>query len=115
MEDGVGWEGWFTDPYGRHEARWLSQGKPTKLVSDKGVESFDEPPDDAPTQVPKPIENLVQNDGADVFRAGDAWGEGDSRPSWFDHFPMADSYLDPPPGRGLPKAYESPQHPEPEV
>jgi hypothetical protein len=79
MEDGVGREGWFTDPYARQEERWMSQGKPTKL-------------------------------------AGDAWGEGDSPPSgWFRHFATGDSYLDPPPGRGVPKAYESPRHPEPEV
>jgi hypothetical protein len=97
-------------PYGRLEARWLSQGKPTKLVRDKGVESFDEPPDEAPTQVPEEIEQLVQDDGADVFRAEDAWGEGDTfAPSW------GDSFLDPPPGRGVPKAYESPRNPEPEV
>ena len=28
-------EGWFTDPFGRHEARWLSFGKPTKLVRER--------------------------------------------------------------------------------
>ena len=37
-----GEEGWCTDPFGRHEARWLSFGKPTKLVRDGGVETYDE-------------------------------------------------------------------------
>ena len=27
-------EGWFSDPYARHEARWMSQGTPTHLVRD---------------------------------------------------------------------------------
>ena len=37
-------EGWCTDPYAQHEARWLSDGKPTKLVRDGGVTSYDGPP-----------------------------------------------------------------------
>ena len=49
-------EGWFTDPFGRHEARWLSFGTPTKLVRDGDVESYDEPPDEEPTSVPERIE-----------------------------------------------------------
>ena len=27
-------ECWYTDPFALHEARWLSNGKPTKLVCD---------------------------------------------------------------------------------
>ena len=46
-------EGWCTDPFGRHEARWLSQGTPTKLVRDGGVESYDDPPDEEPTHEPR--------------------------------------------------------------
>lgn len=38
-------EGWCTDPYVHHEARWLSDGKPTKLVRDGATTSYDEPPD----------------------------------------------------------------------
>lgn len=50
-------EGWFMDPFGIHEQRWISAGKPTGLVRDAGVESKDEPPDLAtPDQlVPAPI------------------------------------------------------------
>ena len=38
-------EGWYQDPFGIHEHRWMSRGKPTKLVRDGGSESFDPPPD----------------------------------------------------------------------
>lgn len=43
-------EGWHTDPYGRHEARWISAGSPTKLVREGAVETYDEPPDEEPTR-----------------------------------------------------------------
>jgi hypothetical protein len=37
--------GWHSDPFGVHEARYFSaDGLPTKLVRDRGVESYDEPP-----------------------------------------------------------------------
>jgi hypothetical protein len=39
--------GWHSDPFGVHEARYFSaDGHPTKLVRDRGVESYDEPPSD---------------------------------------------------------------------
>jgi hypothetical protein len=38
-------QGWHSDPFGVHEARYISAaGQPTKLVRDRGVESYDEPP-----------------------------------------------------------------------
>ena len=40
-------EGWYQDPYRTHEDRWYSDGNPTKLVRDEGVECFDPPPLDA--------------------------------------------------------------------
>jgi hypothetical protein len=36
-------EGWFTDPYERHQARWMSQGTPTSLVRDGNVNGSDPP------------------------------------------------------------------------
>jgi len=37
--------GWHADPFGVHEARYFSaDGQPTKLVRDRGIESYDEPP-----------------------------------------------------------------------
>jgi hypothetical protein len=65
-------EGWCTDPFGRHEARWLSEGTPTKLVRDGDVESYEDPPDEEPTRQPQLIEpdvGLIA--GADLWRAGD--------------------------------------------
>jgi len=38
-------QNWCLDPYGRHEVRWFSQGIPTALVRDRGLESQDPPPD----------------------------------------------------------------------
>jgi hypothetical protein len=35
------WEGWFTDPYERHELRWMSQGTPSSLVRDGYIEDSD--------------------------------------------------------------------------
>jgi hypothetical protein len=40
-------QNWCVDPYGVHEARWFSQGNPTALVRDGGIESQDPPPDSA--------------------------------------------------------------------
>jgi hypothetical protein len=66
-------EGWYTDPFGRHEARWLSDGQPTKLVRDAGVESYDDPPDEAPTSIPTPLEGQHGDvDASDVRRADEA-------------------------------------------
>jgi len=42
-------EGWYTDPYGHHEARWLSDGVPTKLVRDGDTEYYEDPPDSPPS------------------------------------------------------------------
>ncbi len=36
--------GWYVDPFGRHEARYFSAGKATPLVRDRGHESQDPPP-----------------------------------------------------------------------
>jgi hypothetical protein len=71
-------EGWFTDPFGRHEARWLSNGTPTKLVRDGEKESYDDPPAEEPSRTPERIEageGLVE--GQDLLRA-DEPGSGGS-------------------------------------
>ena len=71
-------EGWYTDPYGRHEARWLSDGTPTKLVRDGEVESYDKPPDEAPTQKAERIEpEVAATDGRDLLRVGEDQEPGD--------------------------------------
>jgi hypothetical protein len=65
-------EVWFTDPYGRHEARWLSDGKPTKLVRDNGVESYKDPPNESPSREPIPIVGESHLGNVDMRRADDA-------------------------------------------
>jgi hypothetical protein len=65
-------EGWYTDPYGRHEARWLSDGTPTKLVRDGEVESYDKP------QKAERIEpEVAATDGRDLLRVGEDQEAGD--------------------------------------
>jgi hypothetical protein len=72
--------GWYTDPFGRHEARWMSDGVPTKLVRDAERESYDEPPDSPPTHAWVPIEPLPGLlTSADTLRADAA--EADAIPS----------------------------------
>jgi hypothetical protein len=63
-------EGWYTDPFGRHEARWISSDRPTSLVRDGNVESRDEPPDEAPSVVPERIVPVGNRDS--TRRADDA-------------------------------------------
>jgi hypothetical protein len=38
-------QNWCPDPFGQHEARWFSNGIPTALVRDRGVEAQDPPPE----------------------------------------------------------------------
>ncbi len=51
--------GWFNDLFGRHEARWFSEGRPTSLVRDGAREGTDPATsqmsgsDSAATQVPE--------------------------------------------------------------
>jgi hypothetical protein len=66
-------EGWFNDPYRRHEARWISQGTPTALVRDDGVESQDAPPDEPITvEMERAVAQVIPGDGSDLKRADDA-------------------------------------------
>ena len=51
-------EGWCLDPYGRHEQRWFSAGKPTALVRDDGVEGHDAPPAEPPPSPPVPAPEI---------------------------------------------------------
>jgi hypothetical protein len=67
-----GYEGWCTDPYAKHDARWMSQGSPTKLVRDGTVESYDDPPNEPYTRDPEPIESSVASNPDDLCRADEA-------------------------------------------
>jgi hypothetical protein len=66
-------EGWFKDPYGRHEARWVSDGTPTALVRDTGVESQDAPPDEPITvEMERATGETIPGGSSDLERADDA-------------------------------------------
>ena len=78
-EDGAGPqfdldEGWFTDPWGQHEARWISLGKATDLVRDGDVEGHDPVPNTPPSVAPVliPPEAPGQVGAEDLKRADDA-------------------------------------------
>jgi hypothetical protein len=75
-------EGWYTDPYELHEARWLSDGEPTKLVRDGAVESYEDPPAGPPVAVPVRLEaDPIASDGQDLIRADSAEEDNDYDPS----------------------------------
>jgi len=66
-------EGWYTDPYARHEARWLSDGVPTKLVRDGETTSYDEPPGGPFVRQPEVIDfHPGEGNANDLRRADDA-------------------------------------------
>ena len=66
-------EGWYTDPYALHEARWMSDGIPTPLVRDGTVEGHDPAPDEPFKVTPVRLgDDAKPNDAADLRRADDA-------------------------------------------
>ncbi len=65
-------EGWYKDPYRRHESRWISDGTPTALVRDGAVESQDPPPDEPITVGLERVAEATRVDGTDLKRADDA-------------------------------------------
>jgi hypothetical protein len=67
-------EGWYLDSFGRHEARWISDGTPTALVRDGEVESQDPPPAGTFDGELQPVAESAASDGEDLRRAdtGDA-------------------------------------------
>jgi len=70
-------EGWYQDPYQIHEDRWMSAGRPTRLVRDGQTESYDEPPD-LPLPdvlVPAGAAGREPASGSDLRRADEACEE----------------------------------------
>lgn len=65
-------EGWYTDPFDRHEARWFSAGAPSKLVRDGTVESNDPPPDEPFRRQPEAIQprHPGDRDGSSISDVG---------------------------------------------
>ena len=60
-------EGWYTDLFGLHDARWMSDGQPTGLVRDGDVESNEPVPDGQPTKTPQ----RLGAEGADGLSTSD--------------------------------------------
>jgi hypothetical protein len=58
-------EVWHVDPYGHHEARWISDGTPTDLVRDGGIVSKDPPPEAAYSGALQPLPDALPPVGSD--------------------------------------------------
>ena len=98
-------QGWCPDPYGRHDDRWFSDGKPTSLVRDQGTESYDEPPLEYPREQLLPDPAARAEPQQEQLGAGENAGQDDSsgepRETWpeqdGDNFlPGMSPYVDPP-------------------
>lgn len=73
-------EGWYRDPFAIHEDRWMSQGRPTKLVRDGGVESYDPPPDlPLPAELVPAVSDSGEATGSGPGEAGQEPGYSDRR------------------------------------
>ena len=93
-------EGWYHDPYERHEERWYSNGKPTALVRDAHVESKDPAPSDL-----SPTGTLVRSEGdpsavgTDDLRRADDAGRGATNADYgeraFENFGYAQTSFEP--------------------
>jgi hypothetical protein len=83
-------EGWCTDPFGRHEARWMSDGVPTKLVRDgHGAESYEDPPDEEWKVTPSPIVEEPQDVGREAEELRQKMSEAaEFGSTWGSHMPM---------------------------
>jgi hypothetical protein len=65
-------EGWYIDPFGRHEARWMSEGTPTSLVRDGTAESQDPPPPTVIDGELEPVPEAAPPSGGDLRRVDEA-------------------------------------------
>jgi hypothetical protein len=60
-------EGWFTDPFGRHEARWMSGDTPTDLVRDGRAEGHDPVLDEFFLAKPRRVKYVEHGHASDHF------------------------------------------------
>jgi hypothetical protein len=83
-------QGWYLDPYGRHQDRYFSQGQPTKLVRDGEVESVDPPPaEPLPAGELVSVERPGAQDGSDLLRTDRPSGTYDPGQAINEAFGMA--------------------------
>ena len=74
-------QGWFADPFGVHESRWFSQGRPTALVRDGRAESQDPPPDGPVPGPLRPAQPAPRVGPAPVHASDDLLRASDERDS----------------------------------
>jgi len=67
-------QGWYQDPFGVHRFRFFRDGKPTGLVMDDGVETYDEPPEQGAAAP-------IQSEGVS---AGEVATSSTSPAGWYD-------------------------------
>jgi hypothetical protein len=72
-------QGWYTDPFGRHAARWFSDGRPTALVRDDGVDSNDPPPT---IRYSGPLEPVAEAEGELLHAHGGMAGDATVNGIW---------------------------------
>jgi hypothetical protein len=82
-------QGWYRDPYGLHQDRYFSQGQPTKLVRDGGVECYDAPPAGPPPKAELVSAEKPGGDGSDLLRAGRSSGQYDHDKALTEAFGMS--------------------------
>lgn len=68
-------EGWYTDPWRRHTARWYSAGWPSALVRDGDTQAMAPVPTEPPSEVPR-----RWSPGAPVADGDDLWRVEDPKP-----------------------------------
>lgn len=73
-------QGWYQDPWGRHQDRYYSAGEATSLVRDDGVDGHDDPPAGGPDATLVPAETEEPSDGRDLLRADATGDPGDGTP-----------------------------------
>jgi len=78
-------EGWYVDPFARHEARWFSEGTPTDLVRDGRSESHD-PPDAGFTGPVETLPEAGDGSGEDLLRADEPTRDASSGDGPFQAF-----------------------------
>jgi hypothetical protein len=69
-------QGWYHDPYRVHEDRYFSDGHPTKLVRDSGVECYDPPPPGPPEVELVEVPDEPSGDPSDLHRADEQAARG---------------------------------------
>jgi hypothetical protein len=60
-------EGWFTDPFGRHQVRWMLGDRPTNLIRDGQVEGHDPVPDEPFSSKPVRVKYVEHRAEPDPF------------------------------------------------